>query len=439
MKEMRVLVISNNSFSKTENNGKTLCSIFSGFEPDDLAQLYLGIDENPNEDCCNNYYRVTVVDILRAMFNRIPTTTNSHNDLISSIKNNKKTKVPWYCRKIYKWNFVREHVWTSKTWDSPDLERWIEEFRPQAIFTMLSSILYVHKIAIRLSERYNIPMFVYFTDDYYLNSTKKGLKGLVRLRILRKQYKETIAKAHTAYAIGEKMQKTYSTIFSKPFGILGNAIDVDKYSHLSPKKIEKGDTIVISYIGALHSNRWKTISALGKFVKEVNRRLDGNKVCIKVFSSTGLRTKMSTAFRESGVEFCGVLDAEGVIKQMEESHFLLHAESFDKRNRTYVRYSVSTKISEYLSSNRMIIAYGPHEVASMELLNDNNLGCCLTDLDTKEEIVRKLCAAIENYNSYDYTRAKQFVLDNYTKNIMTNRLESDLAKALAENNNKLKQ
>ncbi len=436
---MRVLVVGDGSFSKTENSGKTLCSFFANFAPENLAQLYFGLGEAPYEEFCNNYYRVTVVDILRSMFNRIPTTTNSHEELISNIKNNTYSKIPWYYRKLYRWKFVREFVWEKGTWDSPDLKRWVEEFKPEAIFAILGSNLYVHKIAIRLSERYNLPMFVYFTDDYYVNTTTKGLKGMIRLRLLRKQYKETMAKAHTAYAIGEKMQKTYSAIFSKPFGILGNAIDIDKYSHISPKKIEKGDTIVISYIGALHSNRWKTIAALGEFIKEVNRRLDDHKVCIKVFSSTGLRKRISKAFAESEIEFCGVLDTEGVIKQMEASHFLLHVESFDKKSIAFVKYSVSTKISEALSSNRMLLAYGPHDVASMQLLMDNNLGCPFTELNTKEEIVSKICAAIENYNNYDYTSSKQFVLDNYAKDIMTSRLESDLAKAINENRGKEKQ
>lgn len=432
---MRVLVVGDGSFSKTENSGKTLCSFFANFAPEDIAQLYFGLRETPYEEFCNNYYRVTVVDILKAMFNRIPT-TNTHEELIASIKNSTRIEAPWYCRKMYRWKFVRESVWNLKTWDSPDLRNWIENFKPDAVFAILGSNLYVHKNAIHLSERYNIPLFVYFTDDYYVNTTKKGIKGWMRLRLLRKQYKETMAKAHTAYAIGEKMQKTYSAIFSKPFGILGNAIDVDKYSHLSPKKIEKGDTIVISYIGALHSNRWKTIAALGEFIKEVNQKLDDYKVCIKVFSAAGLRTKIAKAFGESDIEFCGALDTEGVIKQMEESHLLLHAESFDKTSKAFVMYSVSTKISESLSSSRMLIAYGPHEVASMQLIKDNNLGCCLTDLDTKEEIVRKICDAIKNYNSYDYTSAKQFVLGNYTKEIMTSRLMNDLSKAIQENNNK---
>ncbi len=430
---MRVLVIANSAFSKTENSGKTLCSIFANFSPENLAQLYFNVNDNevPHEEFCNNYYKITEIDILNSIRKRTPATTNAHKAQIENLRNNTH-KVPWHYRKMYSQRFklIRELVWKSNTWDSPDLKKWIEDFNPDAIFAMLGSNLYVHKIAIRLSKRYNIPMFIYFTDDYYVDSTVKGLMSYIHYRRLRKQYKDTIAKMHTAYTIGEKMQTDYSKIFSKPFGILGNGIDVEKYSLLVPRKIEKSDTLIVSYIGALHSNRWKTIAALGEIIKEVNRQLNGNKVCIKVFSPTRLRTKMLKAFQQAEIEFCGSLDSAGVIKQMEESHFLLHVESFDKASRTFVKYSVSTKISECLASNRIILAYGPHEVASMQLLQNNNFGCCLTDLDTKEAMVRKICAAVENYNTYDYASSKQFVLDNYTKEIMTNRLEGDLSQAI---------
>lgn len=433
---MKVLVIAENSFSKTENSGKTLCSFFSNFSPDNLAQLYFRENEVPYEELCNNYYRITVIDVLKSIFNRIPTTTNTHEKLIDSIKNNKPYKIPWYYRRLHRMRPVKELVWRSKTWDSPDLKKWIDTFKPDAIFTMLGLSLYVHKISISLSERYNIPLFIFFTDDYFINSTAKGIIRKIHYRLLRKQYKETISKAHMAYAIGEKMQQEYSKVFNKPFGILGNAIDFDKYSYLLPKKLEKGDTILLSYTGALHSNRWKTIVALGLLFKEINQKYDYNKVQIKVFSPTRMRKKMLAAFENAGIEFGGLLDSAGVIKQIENSHFLLHVESFDKASRTFVKYSVSTKISEYLSSSRMLLAYGPHEVASMQLLAKNNLGCCLTDLDTKEVMIKKICEAIENYNNYNYDSSKQFVLNNYTKEVMINRLESDLRKAINENKSK---
>ena len=76
------------------------------------------------------------------------------------------------------------------------------------------------------------------------------------------------------------------------------------------------------------------------------------------------------------------------------------------------------------------MAYGPHEVASMQLLCNNRLGCCFTDLDTKEGILGKISAAIQNYNSYNHSLPKQYVMDNYDKTIMSQRLIEDMRKAL---------
>lgn len=429
---MKVLIISNNSFSKTANNGKTLCSIFSEFKSSDIAQLYFGENESPYEEFCDNYYRVTELDILNSILNLSFTTSSSHNKLVSALRNDTHKEPKWFSTlKKYnkKLSLIRETIWCFKTWDSPSLNRWIEDFKPDAIFALLGSNIYVHNIAVYLSEKYKLPLFVYFTDDYVINSTAKGIVERIHYRLLCNQYKKTVSKACKSYAIGEKMQKDYSIMYGKPFGVLGNSIDMTKYSHIMPVTLKNDEPIIISYMGGLHSGRWKSISELGGLIKEINERYH-YKVRIKVFSAAEPSKEMQTSFAESGVEYCGSLDSAGVIKQMENSHFLLHVESFGKMDRTYVKYSVSTKISEYLSSNRMVMAYGPHEVASMQLLCNNRLGCCFTDLDTKEGILGKISAAIQNYNSYNHSLPKQYVMDNYDKTIMSQRLIEDMRKAL---------
>ena len=52
--------------------------------------------------------------------------------------------------------------------------------------------------------------------------------------------------------------------------------------------------------------------------------------------------------------------------------------------------SVSTKLPEYLITGRCVIAYGPHEVASIRLIQENALGVAITDLDSEDERKRKL-------------------------------------------------
>ncbi|MBE6198113.1 MAG: glycosyltransferase [Rikenellaceae bacterium] len=431
---MRVLVVSSSSFSDTGNNGKTLCSLFSNLKSRDIAQLYFGTNEEPYVEFCDNYYRITETDILKSLFNFSYSVRNSHNALVSSI-NSGTHKEAWWFRilKMYekKIRLIREALWKLNTWDTQELDAWIKEFNPDIVFALLGSSMHVHNIAIRLSERYNLPLFTYFTDDYVINSTAKGVVEKIHYRLLCKQYKKTIRRSSRAYVIGEKMQKDYSEMYSKPFGVLGNCIDMDKYSHIHPRKIEQNEPIIISYMGALHSNRWVSISKLGNIVKEINGEY-GYQMYIKVFSTATPSKEIIASFEKSGVEFCGGLDSSGVIAQMERSHFLLHVESFDEVNRTYVKYSISTKISEYLSSSRGIMAYGPHEVASMELLCKNGFGCGLTDLDSHDEIKKKIYEAIEGYNNHDYSLSKQYVIQNYNKEMVSQRLIKEMSDSIQQ-------
>ncbi|MEG2402761.1 MAG: hypothetical protein RSB34_07500, partial [Muribaculaceae bacterium] len=65
MKYPRTLVISNNSFSLTNSNGRTLGNFFIGWPKESLAQFCISSD-GPNYDICNNYYCITDKEALKA-------------------------------------------------------------------------------------------------------------------------------------------------------------------------------------------------------------------------------------------------------------------------------------------------------------------------------------------------------------------------------------
>ena len=54
----KVLVISNECFSKVTSNGRTLGNFFIGWDKSCLAQFYIQNSE-PDFDYCENFFRVT--------------------------------------------------------------------------------------------------------------------------------------------------------------------------------------------------------------------------------------------------------------------------------------------------------------------------------------------------------------------------------------------
>ena len=64
MKEYKkLLVVSNEPFSASSSNGRTLMNFFIGYPKEKLAQFY--IHGNPDESFCANYYQNSDNDALR--------------------------------------------------------------------------------------------------------------------------------------------------------------------------------------------------------------------------------------------------------------------------------------------------------------------------------------------------------------------------------------
>ena len=425
---MKVLIISNNAVSSTQNNGKTVKSFFKNLPNESLAQLYFGTNEDPDTSVCSTFYRITEIDIFKSILKLKFSTSNTHNKLISSKKkhNLKDNRLLSFVKKHKKSTaLLRELLWSFNTWDTKELNDWILNFKPDVIFAVLGGNIYSHRIVMTISKRYSIPFVSFYTDDYIINDTSKNYFQKCHYNLLCKTYKKSIFKSSLCYVIGEKMRKDYSAIFKTPFNTLVNAVDVSMFSLIDKTEIDITKPIIISFIGGIHLNRWKSICKLGKLFNELNEENNWN-IQLNVYTVKEPDEEILQAFNKSYISYKGGLEYDEVLVTIKKSHFLLHVESFDKENRLYTKYSISTKIPEYLASNRGIIAYGPEEIASIEIFKDNNFGYCLPD-NTK--IAKQIVVeAINDYNTYDFERMRNYSFKKYNQEIVSTELLDNLVR-----------
>ena len=129
------------------------------------------------------------------------------------------------------------------------------------------------------------------------------------------------------------------------------------------------------------------------------------------------------------IRICEPVTGEKFIEIRQSSDFLVHAESFDSENKKVTMLSISTKIPEYLSSNRCIVAIGPSEIASINLIKENDLGIVLSDYVTLEQNAQILAATIANieiYNGY-CERAAQYFINHFDADKMRHILKTKLS------------
>lgn len=419
---MKVLIISSNALSKVGNNGKTYRSFLTTLPRENVANLYFGNNEIPDESTCANFYRVTEGDIIKSILKLKFKTSNSHVKLMQALRARQNTACSLPDSKVMQWLKskaatlapIRELLWDFNTWNTYALDEWIKNFAPNKIFAVLGNGAFNHKIARYLSYKYNIPLNVYFTDDYILNNTASNLFQSIQYSTIKREYKKTLDVADKAFVIGNKMKNAYEAFFKREFGILVNGIEITKFEKIRPREYSFDEPFVISYLGGLHLNRWKSIAKISRIANAIPEvRFE-----FRVFSIKQPSDEILAEFKKSNIHFCGSLNADEVLSEIENSHCLIHVESFDMQYRIYTRFSVSTKIPEYMASKRGIIAFGPSEIASIQIFNDNGIGCVFTEKDTEENIREKLYQFVSAYNSIDFNKQFEFAKSNFDQRLM---------------------
>lgn len=365
----RVLIVSVNPLSRTSNNGKTYASFFDGYPKEHLAQLYFH-REIPTSNVCDNYFKISDEDIIDNIFTKnksigrkvyredieeraIPTNVNNKLKRISIIR------------------FLRSLIWLSIDLESGDVKKWIDDFNPEVIFFCGGNANYLYNKVLKLSKIYNSKIVYYITDDYVLPYFSLNIFDQINRFWTLKVLKKICNNSSLIFTIGDKMSKVYSERYGISSKRIMNLVEVETKN--MPDGELKINDLQFVYVGGLHSNRWKTLSFIGKSLERVNKK--GFKGNIKIYSQSQPEEKILQELNNKGYsEFLGSLDTKGVKKVISQADVLVHVESFDNKSKKITSLSISTKIPEYMSSGKSILAVGPSDVASIEYINETESG-----------------------------------------------------------------
>ncbi|GAE21178.1 glycosyltransferase family protein [Bacteroides pyogenes] len=403
---MKILIISHNPFSSTSNNGKTLETIFQEYNSEDISMFYFS-EMLPDLDYNQNYFRITDKDVIK---NTLSFTTKyyksffSKDEKVSTIMSfslEKKKRIVGYVKKI---PFLRDFLWKCGKWKIKPLFNWIESNDPDCIFYVAGPNSFSHSVANFLSKKYNLPLILFFTDDYLLNPKCRNWIDVWQRKRMAIFYQHSINRASLCFAIGELMASDYQVYFKKPFFPIMNIAEL---SHKLPTANNEG--IVISYFGGLHLGRWAEIAKLGKLLTLIQKDGDVPNIQLKVYSAT-LSSEVERCFKECNVNYAGFVNSDKMRMELAKADILLHVESTDDYYRSLTKLSVSTKLPEYISTGRSILGFGPFEVASMRLLSDHRIGYVISSDWQEDKIKTHLKSFIKDVslreelanNAYEY-------------------------------------
>lgn len=391
---MKILIISHNPISTYNGMGKTIRNFFAEFEKNEVCQLYI-YPSYPDVDICSSYYRVTDKDVLRSLFSFLnPGGVVSKEKIsgIASIYENQKDE------KIYgdKRNkrplrvLLRDMMWRCSNWYNAHLVEWLECEKPDCIFLAPGGAKFIYNIALKISQKRNIPIITYIADEYYFLSSERGLLGNIQHRLLRKKMEETLAKSKHVVTISKEFEVLYSDKFKRKTTTIMTGSD-EPVSHTNNMK----DSIsTISFFGNIAYNRYVSLAEIGQALDEINQEKN---TCyeLDLYSAQKNEIAMQAFEGVRSIRWQGFLSGSDFQERFHSAELLLHTEAFDEKNIDLVKHSISTKIADSLACGIPLFAYGPECISSMKHLLRND---CAIVATSKEQLRPMLDKALTDRN-----------------------------------------
>lgn len=402
----RVLVVSNNCFSPSNSNGRTLGNLFYGWPKENLAQFCV-IAQDPAWDVCDNYYCLEDRTMLAAFKHckkavgrklQVPSETVEHNvkPIDTQRRNIGKKTLP----KV----MLRELVWAFNRWKSSDFEQWVDSFNPDVVVLQFGDSSFMIDIALYIAHSRKIPLVVYNTEGYYFFPRnwyfKSKLDGIL-FPVYRHSYQNRVCKlmayaSHSVY-LNDKLQEDYDNEFGGKSSVIYNS------SGLHNCSAPAFDNVVphISYLGNLGLDRDSALAEVGEVLYNIDSRYH-----IDVYGNADI--KIAKILNEAkGIVFHGCVSYEKVKEVIKDSDILFHVESERGYKERQLQYAFSGKIADSVSSGKCFVLYAPRELACSKYIINTGAGWFA---DNKTELKQIIKSIINNANGRDIVLEKAKVV-----------------------------
>lgn len=389
----KILVTSIPAWSKSTGYD-SFSTLFEGNREHEIANLYMRA-ELPDSGVCARYFRILEGKVVKSVFRlNIATgscvTVQSANDGNAELKAEKKRYAYFSRNRNSIFLAGRELAWKIGNWKSDELKAFLDDFHPDILVFPIESYIYFNRINEFIIDycRPKRVIGIFWDDNFTYKQSNKILYKIGRF-FTRRSVKRLVKKCNEILAICPKMKKECdrefginSTIVTKP--IISLPSSLKPYAPTTPLRL--------IYTGKLNIGRDKAIVAIVRALKIINQ--NGCKAYIDIYTQTNLTDEQVRLLAVYGVSFLkGAIPQNQVKEEQAKSDILVFVEDVYDKNNKIARLSFSTKITDYLSQGRCILAIGPSDIASIEYFSEEKAAIVC---NTEDEVLEALQRVIDS-------------------------------------------
>ena len=151
----------------------------------------------------------------------------------------------------------------------------------------------------------------------------------------------------------------------------------------------------IIYAGNLGLYRHRSLIEFATALQQVDPELK-----IDVYGKIPDETVKKELCACQSIRFQGFISYEKLKKELRESKYLLHVESFDLFYKEDLKYAFSTKIADSLASGACLFVYAPENMAISQYLKDKNAAVLINKSELLVTKIRSILNSEELTKNY---------------------------------------
>ena len=279
----------------------------------------------------------------------------------------------------------------------------IKKFAPDVIYTVGESVAALD-LTYRLSRMLEIPIVIHFMDNWK-NSIEWASNPFLKSyqKQLTRKCNQCYERSTECIAVSQGMANAYAKETGVKHSVVMNSIDAKTF-HLPPKKCE-GEVRFV-YAGGLHLGRNVALRTIGECIDRLCEET-GVKANFSIYTSKeNIELYVADFARLKYTFLYPAVPHEEITKVYSQADVLVHAESDSQSNNEFFKYSVSTKMSEYLASGRTVMFWGPDNIYLYDFLKDNGIAYTASNESEAEDLLRMFIKGnYENLADKAYTYA----------------------------------
>lgn len=285
-------------------------------------------------------------------------------------------------------------------WEVAQLRKRIVKFTTKIIASKRINLLFlcpqgglIHE-SVALIKATNLPVISWFMDDYYTSGIHRRLA------------EEIWNLSQIRFVISEYMKERFIDRFGLDAEVLNNSVEFSSSPPPPPKK--RDSCLNVAYSGRLHSYYADTM----RYVISEVEKLNG---AVRLFIYS--QDKLPIGENSSGfIKFFPPVKPEALSSRLQECDVVLVLSSFAPEYKEICETSLASKLANYMSSARTLIAVGPEYSANIRFIQDKNIGLVITSNSPGElsKLFENLITNRDQLNDLAY-RAYRFGFVHHNK------------------------